>query len=122
MDKPHKKLLAWQKAIELVENIYHLTQSFPQDEKYGLTSQIRRSAVSIPSNIAEGTARSTVKDKFHFLIIARGSLSELDTQLEIAKKLNYTSADDYMFVDNLMDECARLLQGLINKFSENFKA
>lgn len=89
MDKPHKQLHAWQESMNLAQLIYQLTASFPAEEKFGLTAQLRRAAVSIPSNIAEGAARSTTRDYVHFLVVARGLLSEMDTQLELAVRLGY---------------------------------
>ena len=89
MSKPHKKLVAWQKAMELVEKIYELTRKLPRDEIYGLTSQLRRAAVSVPSNIAEGAAgRSSVQFR-NYLRVAIGSLNELATQLEILWRVGY---------------------------------
>jgi len=88
--KTHKDLDVWNAAMELVTNIYKLTKSFPKDELYGLTSQMRRSAVSVPSNIAEGAARKSKAEFIQFLYIALGSLSELETQLIISKNLNYS--------------------------------
>ena len=85
----HKNLEAWKKSIELVTKVYSETKNFPQEEKYGLTNQIRRSAVSIPSNIAEGCARGSDKESARFIDIALGSLAELETQLIIAENLNY---------------------------------
>jgi four helix bundle protein len=87
MDKPHKNLKAWQLAMDIAEKIYSTTESFPSDEKFGLVSQMRRSAISIPSNIAEGAGRHTKKEFMNFLHIAQGSLSELDTQLELSLRL-----------------------------------
>ena len=84
MQKPHKKLNVWGSAMELVVDVYRLTESFPSRETYSLTSQIRRAAISIPSNIAEGAARQTRKEFVNYLHMAQGSLSELDTQIEIA--------------------------------------
>lgn len=89
MARKHRDLLVWQKSIALVEHVYHLTESFPKQEQFGLTSQLRRAAVSVPANIAEGAARSSRKDLLHFLVIARGSLSEMDTLVEIAGNLGY---------------------------------
>ena len=83
----YQDLEVWKKSIELVKSIYILTHNFPEDEKYGLTSQIRRAVVSIPSNIAEGSARTTTKDFSHFLAISLGSVAELETQLIIWKNL-----------------------------------
>ena len=87
--RTHRDLDVWKKSIDLVTLIYKYTADYPKDEMYGLTSQIRRCAVSIPSNIAEGSARTTKKDFSHFLAIALGSLAELETQLIISKNLNY---------------------------------
>ena len=88
--KTHKDLDVWNSAMELVTDIYRLTKPFPKEELYGLTSQIRRSAVSVPSNIAEGSARKNKTEFIQFLYIALGSLSELETQLIISKNLNYS--------------------------------
>ncbi len=85
----HHELQVWQEAIGLVEDVYRLTSVFPREELYGLASQMRRAAVSVPSNIAEGAARQSDREFLQFLIIARGSLSELDTQVLIAEKLGY---------------------------------
>ena len=87
--RTHRDLDVWKKSIDLVTLIYKYTADYPKDEMYGLTSQIRRCAVSIPSNIAEGSARTTRKDFSHFLAIALGSVAELETQLIISKNLNY---------------------------------
>jgi len=87
--KDHKNLDVWRDSIDLVAEVYSISSSFPKDEVYGLTSQMRRSAVSIPSNIAEGAARQTEKEFIHFLYVASGSNAELETQLIIAKKLNF---------------------------------
>jgi len=85
MSKPHKQLDAWTTAIELAQLVYKTTDKFPAKEQFGLTNQARRAAISIPSNIAEGAARQTKKEFIQFLYIAKGSLSELDTQLELAR-------------------------------------
>ena len=87
--RKHHELKAWQEAMELVKEIYRLTREFPKEEIYGLVSQMRRAAVSIPSNISEGAARGGDKEFIQFLIIARGSLSELETQLLISHDLSY---------------------------------
>jgi len=87
----HKQLESWQQAMILVNQLYQCTASFPREELFGLTSQMRRAAVSIPSNIAEGAARGSTKEYAHFLNIARGSLAELDTQLMIAQMLGFIS-------------------------------
>lgn len=101
--KTHHDLDVWKKSIDFVSDIYKVTQSFPSNEIFGLTSQIRRSAVSIPSNISEGAARNTVKDFNHFLAIALGSIAELETQLIISKNLQFLSINDYDFlIENLI--------------------
>ncbi len=87
MRRKHYELKVWQESITLVKEIYQMTQFFPSQEMYGLTTQMRRAAISISSNIAEGAARNTDKEFINFLMIARGSLSELDTQILISKKL-----------------------------------
>jgi len=87
--RPHERLDVWRDAMALVETVYCLSRSFPDSERFGLTSQVRRSAVSIPSNIAEGAARRSTAEYLRFLSIARGSLSELDTQFQIAARLDY---------------------------------
>jgi len=89
MGQRHKRMDIWNMSISLVEEIYELTQTFPSEEKFGLTSQMRRSAVSVPSNTAEGAARNSEKDFIRFLAIARGSLMELDTQLIISDRLGF---------------------------------
>ena len=89
MNKPHKNLNLWKSAMDLVLKVYKGTKRFPGSEAYGLINQIRRAAVSIPSNIAEGAGRRTKKEFIQFLFVARGSLSELETQLEIANRLGY---------------------------------
>lgn len=95
----HKKLDAWKSAMKLVVEIYNTTKSFPKEEFSGLTKQIRRSAVSIPSNIAEGCARQNDKEIIHFLYISIGSLSEVETQLLIAKELNYVKDIEQILSD-----------------------
>ncbi|MBN1505409.1 MAG: four helix bundle protein [Sedimentisphaerales bacterium] len=89
MGKTHKDLDIWQLGIDLVEHVYQTTKAFPKDEEYGLKSQMRRAAVSYPSNLAEGAARSSTNEYVHFVYIALGSLSELETQLVIAGRLKY---------------------------------
>ena len=106
--KNHKDLEVWKKSMDLVSNIYKITESFPNKELYGLTNQIRRAAVSIPSNIAEGAARNSKKEFIQFLYISLGSLSELETQIIIASRLEYlnnldTLSDDLKFVQKLIN-------------------
>jgi four helix bundle protein len=107
----HQDLKAWQMAMSLVKLVYRLTTTFPKEEIFGLTSQMRRAAVSVPSNIAEGAARSGTREFVQFLGMARGSLSELETQLLIAKELDYTT--DSPELDALIEELFRVMSGLI---------
>ncbi len=100
----------------LVKQVYAASAAFPREETFALTSQMRRAAVSIPSNIAEGVARGTSKEYLHFLNVARGSLSELDTQLEIAVMLGYANAEHPVFEQ--IDRAGRLLTGLHRKITE----
>jgi four helix bundle protein len=109
--RKHHDLVAWQEAIKLVKSIYALTQDFPREEMFGLTAQMRRASVSVPSNIAEGAARSSAKEFVHFLMLARGSLSELETQIVIARELGYTT--DSTDAEALVDRLFRLIAGLI---------
>lgn len=111
----HKDLVVWQKGILLCKAVYGLTEKFPKSEIYGITSQMRRSAVSIPSNIAEGRSRNTTKDFLHFLSIALGSASELETQIEIAKQLSYVDLQEYLEVDQLLSEVSKMTMGLMKK-------
>jgi four helix bundle protein len=111
--KFYKDLVAWQKAMDLVTEIYRVTRKFPKDELFGLTSQIRRAAVSIPSNIAEGQGHLSKGDFRRFLGHARGSLSELETQILIAQNLNYLTKDEATNFIDLIAEVGRILNGLI---------
>ncbi len=111
--KSHKELIVWQKSILLVKEIYRLTSQFPKDEIYGLSSQMRRSAVSIPSNIAEGYSRKSTKDYAHFLRIAYGSSTELETQIIIAKDL-YKNID-YSTTELLLEEVLKILNVITEK-------
>jgi four helix bundle protein len=107
-----KDLIVWQKSILLVKNIFLLTTSFPGEEKFGLVSQMRRAAVSIPSNIAEGQARRTTPDFVRFISMAEGSLAELDTQLIISAELGYCSHEQTIACVQLIDENRRMLNAL----------
>jgi four helix bundle protein len=109
----YKDLIVWQKAMDLVTAVYKITVKFPTEEKYGLISQSRRCSVSIPSNIAEGKRRGTDNQFKQFLLIAFGSASELETQIEIAKRLNFAKPDDYKEVDSLLNEVLKMLNKLI---------
>jgi four helix bundle protein len=113
MEKPHKKLDAWREAVELTLSIYHATDNFPREHRFALTDQIHRAALSVASNIAEGAARQTKKEFANFVHIAQASLSELDTQLEIAKKLTFLSDEQWCKLDARMDHIDKLLSGLI---------
>ena len=108
----HKDLTVWKRSFGLVILLYKITSKFPKDEQYGLTSQIRRSAISIPSNIAEGAARSSKKEFIQFLYIALGSLSELETQVFIASELHYLAPDEIL---PTIEEIRKMLLGLIKK-------
>ena len=111
--KTHKDLEVWQKAIAFVTDVYNQTSNFPKEEIYGLVSQLRRSAVSIPSNIAEGAARQSNKEYIQFLYVALASLMELDTQLIIAKNLNFLSNQSLNDLQTKTDEIGKMLNGLI---------
>jgi four helix bundle protein len=115
--KDYRELIVWQKAMDLVETIYRATGMFPREEIYGLTSQIRRAAVSIPSNIAEGNGRNTTRDYVHFLGIAYGSVKEVETQALIAERLRYITSSDSEELVKTTTEIARLLSGLINSLN-----
>jgi four helix bundle protein len=111
----YRDLIVWQKAKDLAKEVYILTEDFPDVEKYGLSSQMRRAAISIASNIAEGRRRSTRKDFRQFLCISFGSGAELETQIAIAKELRFSSKLDYSKVDSLLDEVMRMLNVMIQK-------
>ena len=113
--RAHKKLEVWQESVALATCIYQITESFPKSELYGLTSQMRRAVVSVPSNMAEGAARYSAKEFVQFLSIAGGSLSELDTQVEIAANLGYLTPQQKKGVDERIDSISMKLAGLINK-------
>ena len=108
----YKSLIVWQKSIVLVKAVYELTAKFPADEKFGLTSQMKRAAVSIPSNIAEGQARRTTDDYIRFVSTAEGSLAELDTQLIIAIDLMYVEKLAVFDIFELMKEIRKMLNAL----------
>ena len=106
-------LIAWKESHELVIAVYEITRKFPHDETFGLTNQIRRAAVSITSNIAEGFGRRTSADRTHFYDMARGSLNEVRNQLLIACDVEYLSEEDFIKLDNLADKCGKTIFGLI---------
>lgn len=111
----YKQLIVWQKSIQLVKEIYILTNNFPKNELFGLTSQMRRASVSIPSNIAEGRCRSIRKDFANFLRNAFASGAELETQIIISKELPHTKNNNYQLIDKLLDEIMRMLNIMIKK-------
>ena len=112
--KTHKDLDAWKNAINLVLKIYRTTKKFPKQEMYGLTNQIRRAAVSIPSNIAEGAARKYNKEFIQFLYVSQGSLSELETQLILSEKLEFISSENFEDLDQDMKVIRSQISGLIS--------
>jgi four helix bundle protein len=110
--RPHEKLDVWKKGIEFVVALYKATEKFPKDERFGLTSQLRRAAVSIPANIAEGAGRKSYKEFAHFLSNSQGSASEVETELLIASRLSYLDDLSYLPLRNSLDEIGRMLTGL----------
>lgn len=114
----YKDLIVWQRSMELVVETYKITELFPKSELYGIISQMRRCAVSIPSNIAEGRKRSTRKDFRQFLVIAYASASELETQIEIAKRLEFIEIDKYIIFDALLLEVIKML----NKMTSSLRS
>ena len=119
--RPHEKLSVWQRAVDFVVRLYRATASFPPEEKFGLTSQIRRAAVSIPANIAEGAGRQSTKEFAYFLSNAQGSASELSTELLIAHKLGYLSRKDYNGIREEVDEIGRMIVGLTRSLTTRRK-
>ncbi|ADQ81111.1 hypothetical protein Palpr_2982 [Paludibacter propionicigenes WB4] len=109
----HKDLKVWQKGIELVKSIYEITQLFPSNEQFGLVSQMRRAAVSIPSNIAEGCGRNSDKELIHFLYIALGSASELETQIIISQELGFMQIEKSEQMQSLIFEIIKMTSSLI---------
>ena len=109
----YKELIVWQKGMELVKSVYQLTISFPDSERFGLTNQMRRCSVSIPSNIAEGYGRSSDKELIQFLYISLGSSYELETQLVISKELQYMGEEDYNVLSAINEEVGKMLSSLI---------
>ncbi|MBQ9817003.1 MAG: four helix bundle protein [Proteobacteria bacterium] len=118
MPTHYENLLIWQKAMDIAECVYALTKTFPSSELYGLTSQMRRAAISIPSNIAEGHARSDATNEFkHFLHIAKGSLAELETQIKLSIRIKLTNDSDCNDLLNNLDELSRMLYSFIHSLS-----
>lgn len=114
----HKKLDVWKVSMDLVVDLYKLTGNFPQSELYGIVNQIRRASVSIPSNIAEGASRNSLKDRMRFYIIARSSLVEIDTQLEIAKQLGYCSDEHLKSTSEKLNHIFAMLSNMVKRDSE----
>ncbi len=110
--KGHRDLIAWQKAMRLIADIYRTTRNFPREEIYGLTAQLRRAAISVPSNLAEGHGRGTRREFHQFISQARGSLVEVETQLEIARDLGYIDAQSAATLLAQASEVGRLVNGL----------
>ena len=117
--KTFRDLKIWQKGMELCKLIYSLTKEFPDDEKFGLISQMRRGSVSIPSNIAEGYGRRSTQDYIRFLQITMGSIYELQTQLELSYEFNYLGENGYHKANDLLLEIERMLSSLIQKIRNN---
>ncbi|WP_459978845.1 four helix bundle protein [Nautilia lithotrophica] len=113
----YRNLIVWQKSMELVKEIHKITMAFPDEEKFGLTSQIKRAAVSVPSNIAEGKGRGTNKDFIYFLYITLGFLYELQTQLKLAYELGFVKNFDA--IDTLSIEIEKMINALINSKKDN---
>ena len=113
--RPHEKLQTWIESVDLVLNIYKATERFPKEEKFGLTSQIRRAAVSIPANIAEGAARNSSKEFAHFVSIAQGSASEVETELIIAYRLGYLSETLFSKLPSDLERIGRMITELTRR-------
>ena len=122
MNRPHKKLDVWKESVALATEIYKITNNFPKSEIYGIVSQMRRAAVSVPSNSAEGAARNSDKEFAQFLNIAGGSLSELDTQVEIAANLGYVTVEIKEVVDLKISAISAKLAGLIMNIRKRIAA
>ncbi len=118
----YKDLIVWQKSIDLVVEIYNITEQFPRSEQYGLISQLRRAAVSISSNIAEGRRRASKAEFKRFLQIAFGSGAEVETQLEIAKRLPITNELNYLKIEGLLEEVMKMLNKIICGFAKDLQA
>lgn len=120
--KSYKELIVWQRGIDLVTLIYQETLKFPKEELYVLVSQMRRSVISIPSNISEGYARRTTKEYINFIQIAFGSAAELETQLIIANRLGYLSDKKHLEIDSKLGEILKMLNGLLVKLKQKLVA
>ncbi|MES2836220.1 MAG: four helix bundle protein [Bacteroidota bacterium] len=116
--KTYRDLIVWQKSVAFVTSVYTTTKLFPQEEKFGIVSQLNRASVSIPSNIAEGYGRESSKNYLQFLKIARGSLMETETLIEISKNLNFINELTYNSMTNDLNEISKILQGLIKSVQQ----
>lgn len=119
--KSYQELVAWQKAMDLVGIVYQASRGFPREEMFALTSQVRRAATSVPSNIAEGQARNSTKEFLHHLSIAQGSLAEVETQMLIAERLDYVKKPVLEPLMSLSSEVGRLMHGLSNALSKRME-
>ena len=119
--RKHYELEAWQVAMRLARQTYQLTLHFPAHERYGLTSQLRRAAVSVPSNIAEGATRSGTREFLHFLTIARASLSEMDTQIRLARDLEFIADEQLAEVSETLDHAFGVIGGLMNALKKRIE-
>lgn len=114
----YKDMIVWQKSMDLVEGIYQLVKLLPKEETYALSDQMRRAAISIPSNIAEGKTRNSVKEYMHFLSVARGSVSELNTQLLVCNRVHYLSEEQTARAIGLCENIGSMVYGIIGKLKD----
>ncbi len=119
--KSHRDLIAWRKAIDLTVDVYRVTKAFPGDERFGLTSQIRRASSSVPANIAEGQGRRSKRKFVQFLCHARGSLLELDSHLELALRLEYIDKLNFTGLREQVDEVGRIINGLVRSLTPDLQ-
>ena len=119
MGRNFRNIKAWQHADSLAVSVYSKTKSFPREELYGITSQLRRASVSVPTNIAEGANREHNKEYLNFLYVARGSIAEIEYLLHLSKQLGYLNDDEYKKLENLRKEAAKTLHGLINAVKQD---
>ena len=120
-EQGHKKLDVWNRAISFVTRIYDVTRDYPREELYGIVSQMRRAALSIPCNISEGAARQSTKDYIRFLYISLGSASELDVQITVSRNLNYLSDNMFCEISAENEEISKMLMGLIKSLKVHLK-
>jgi len=121
MPRDFKNIKAWQYADDLAVLVYSKTRSFPKEELYGITSQLRRAAISVPTNIAEGAGREHKREYLHFLYVARGSIAEAEYLLHLSRRVGYLEDNEYKKVEELREETAKTLQGLINSVKKEAK-